>query len=82
MIRAAVDVEMSMSPYRTPPPAPRPPSQNDRGDDRVIAAVMAAVGAIPVVIAIVGGYAFGAEATIGLVLLVLGIAGLIRGDRA
>ena len=58
---------------RTPPP------DDDRGDDRVVAAVVAAVGAIPTVIALVGGYRFGAEATIGLLLLVLGVVGLIRG---
>jgi len=69
-----------MHPYRTPPPPKLPPPDDRRGDDRLLAAVIAAIGAIPVATAVITGEAFGAEATVGLLLVVLGVIGLIRAE--
>ncbi len=38
---------------------------------------LAAIGAIPVVIAVAQGVPFGAEATIGLMMSIVGIGGLV-----
>jgi hypothetical protein len=55
----------------------RHPAQRHVPDDGTVIAVLAAViGAIRVVIALVQHESFGAEATIGLGLLVLGIIGV------
>jgi hypothetical protein len=66
-------------PYRQPPAdreAPSAPSE-----EWIVHAILCAVGAIPVVIAVLGG-GFGVEATVGLVMAVAGVAGLVASARA
>lgn len=45
-------------------------------EERVLYAVLCAVGAIPVAIALLLGGGFGAEATVGLLMALAGLAGL------
>jgi hypothetical protein len=65
-----------MGPYRTP--SPPPPPEVDRGDDRMIYGVLLAIGLIRVVLAIVEGEAFHAEATLAGLLAAAGLIGLLR----
>jgi hypothetical protein len=51
-------------------------------EDRIVCAVVAAVGAIPVVAAIVTGDSFGVAPTIGLGTLALGVIGLVTPGRS
>jgi hypothetical protein len=65
-------------PYRQLPTdreAPSAPSE-----ERVLYAILCAVGGIPVAIALLGG-GFGVEATLGLGMAVAGLAGLIAPIR-
>jgi hypothetical protein len=68
-----------MHPYRTPPPEEPTSRRVEVRDDRLLAAVLLATGAIPVAIATATGGHFGAAATIGLFLVIFGVVGLIRG---
>ena len=65
-----------MGPYRTPSPPPAAPESPS--DDRMLAGVIAATGAIPVALAVAEHAVFGAQASIGLALLVLGVVGMVR----
>lgn len=68
-----------MHPYRQLPadceagPAP--------SEERILHAILCAVGAIPVVIAVLRGGGFGVEATVGLVMALAGLAGLVASTR-
>ena len=57
---------------REAPPAP--------SEERILHAVLCAVGAIPVAIALLGG-GFGVEATVGLAMALAGLAGLVGSTR-
>ncbi|MEP6865225.1 MAG: hypothetical protein ABJE66_31695 [Deltaproteobacteria bacterium] len=46
-------------------------------EQAIVYAVIAAIGSIPVLVVLARGSAFDAEATVGLVMLVLAIAGLL-----
>ncbi len=70
-----------MGPYRTPSPPPEPADEPDRGDDRMIYAVLLVVGLIRVLLAVGEGEAFHAEATIAGLLAAAGMLGLIRTRR-
>jgi hypothetical protein len=70
-----------MTPYRVPPPSTPAPSAEDRGDDRLVASVAIAVGAIPVAVAILGSHGFHGEATLGLIVVVLGLFGVSGARR-
>jgi hypothetical protein len=66
-------------PYRELPTdheAPSAPSE-----ERVLYAILCAVGAIPVAIAVLRGGGFGVEATIGLGMALAGLAGLVGSAR-
>lgn len=65
-----------MHPYRDPWSPPPPPAE--ASDERAIAAVMTATGAVPVAGALMAHAAFGGGVTIGLGMLVLGVIGLVR----
>jgi hypothetical protein len=68
-----------MHPYRDPPPRPRPPPPSDGPhDDRVVAAVIAAVGLVRVIPALLAQRPFVAEPSIALLAVVLGVVGLVR----
>jgi hypothetical protein len=62
-----------MSPYRHPPEPRAAPSSSTKGDDVVLGAMLLAVGGLRVILAIVGGEAWGAEASIAAILLLLGV---------
>jgi hypothetical protein len=65
-------------PYRQlPTDREAPPALSE---ERILYAVLCAVGAIPVVIALVGD-GFGVEATIGLAMALAGLAGLAASRR-
>jgi hypothetical protein len=70
-----------MHPYRDPgriaPPA-RAPAPATETDDRTIAIVLIAIGALRVAIAVAGREAFGVEATIAVLMMVLGLGSLVR----
>jgi hypothetical protein len=63
-------------PYRDPSPPAPPPAE--ASDERAIAAVMTATGAVPVAGALAAHASFSGGVTIGLGLLVLGVIGLVR----
>jgi hypothetical protein len=66
-------------PYRELPTdreAPSPPSE-----ERILHAILCAVGAIPVAVALLGGGGFGVEATVGLLMTLAGLAGLVASPR-
>jgi len=65
-----------MGPYRTPSPPPH--GEPDRGDDRMLYAVLLALGLVRVLLALVGGEPFHAEATIAGLVAAAGLVGLIR----
>lgn len=64
-----------MHPYRTSPPTVEPEPESDH-DELVIYALLVAIGAIPVIIALVLGAALGTEATLGATMIGLGAAGV------
>jgi hypothetical protein len=67
-----------VNPYRTAcPPTTTEREPTSRGDDGIVAGVLAAVGALRVAIAVAGGERFGAEATAAALMLVIGLVGLV-----
>ena len=72
-----------MHPYRDPPPGERhgPPGLGAR-EELALYTLMAGVGAIPVITAIAHGATLGGTATIGLVMLAVGLAGLLGAWRS
>lgn len=70
-----------MHPYRPLHVADEAPAAAPCDDDRSLAVVMIALGAIRVVPAIVFGETFGAEATLAAVAVIGGVALLVRGRR-
>lgn len=52
-----------------------------RRDDRILYAVIAAIGLIPIVITLAHGRAFGAESTIGAGMFVLALIGFATSWR-
>ena len=74
---------MGGQPYRTPSPPRRDAPTSPPPREEVVAyALGVAVGVIPVAGAITHGERFGAAATVGLIVLVLGVAGLARAGLA
>jgi len=70
-----------MHPYREPPePEPREPAIEDR-EDRVLYGLLVMIGVIPVVLALASGGGFDVQATLGLVMAALGLAGLATSRR-
>ncbi len=63
-----------MHPYRQLPTDPE--ARSAPGEERVIYAVLCAVGAIPIAIALLRGGGLGVEATLGLLMALAGLAGL------
>jgi hypothetical protein len=65
-----------MHPYRD---APMPPTRRRHVDpeDLVLYGLLMFVGIIPVIIAVVDRSAFGFDATLGLMMLVVGIVGMV-----
>ena len=71
----------TVKPYRIPPdPAPRAPRKSSMtpSDDGVLAALMIVLGGVRVAIAIADNERFGAEPSIALIMLVLGLLLLIK----
>jgi hypothetical protein len=66
-------MEQPMHPYRD---APMRPASTIDPEGFVLYGMLMAIGAIPAVVAIVDGGAFGVDATLGLIMVVLGAAGL------
>ena len=65
-----------MNPYRkTPQPEPRKRVAENR-EEYVICGLLVAIGAIPVVFALASGSKFGAQATLGLMMVLWGAVGL------
>lgn len=56
-------------------------ASNPNREQTVLYALIAAIGTIPVIIALRSGGVFGSEATIGLLMLALAIAGLLAMAR-
>ena len=68
-----------MSPYRTPPAPDLGEERDDaRRDDRVLAFGLLLIGGIRVALALALHEVFGAESTIALVMVVVGIVLLLR----
>ena len=67
-----------MHPYRELPTDPEP--RSTPSEERVLYAILCAVGAIPIVVALLGGD-FGVEATLGLGMTLAGLAGLVASAR-
>jgi hypothetical protein len=71
--------DSAVHPYRQlPADCEAPPAPSE---ERILHAVLCAVGAIPVVIAVLRGGGFGVEATVGLVMAVAGLVGLVASVR-
>lgn len=68
----------AMHPYRELPTDPE--TRSAPSEERVLYAILCAVGAIPVAIALLRGE-FGVEATLGLVMTLAGLAGLVTSAR-
>ena len=65
-----------MHPYRdAPTPPPRRPNVDP--EDLVLYGLLLVVGIIPVVITIIEGSAFGFDATLGLMMVVVGLVGMV-----
>jgi hypothetical protein len=67
-------------PFRQLPTDPE--ARSAPSEERVLYAILCAVGAIPVAIALLRGGSFGVEATIGLLMALAGLAGLVAWPRA
>jgi hypothetical protein len=67
-----------MHPYRELPTAPE--TRSALSEERVLYAILCAVGAIPVPIALLRG-GFGVEASLGLLMVLTGLAGLVASPR-
>jgi hypothetical protein len=68
----------AVHPYRQLPTDPDRPSAPS--EERILYAILCVIGAIPVVIALLGG-GFGVEATVGLAMTLAGLTGLIASTR-
>jgi hypothetical protein len=68
-------------PYREPQATVNRPAAA-LGEELILYVALCAVGAIPVVIALVRGGAFGVEPTLGLAMIAAGLLGLLAGLRA
>ena len=66
-----------MHPYRQLPTDPE--ARSAPSEERILYAILCAVGAIPVAIALLRGGSFGVEATLGLGMALAGLAGLGHG---
>ena len=64
-----------MHPYRELPTCPTAPPQP--GEELVIYIALCMIGAIPIATALIGGGAFGVEATVGLGMALGGVGGMI-----
>ena len=65
-----------MHPYRDVPSHPtRQPAVDPEGF--ILYGILAAIGAIPVVVALVERAEFGSDATLGLIMLVVGLVGML-----
>lgn len=51
-------------------------------EERILYGALCVVGAIPIAIALLRGGSFGVEATIGLLMALAGLAGLVASTRA
>jgi hypothetical protein len=51
-------------------------------EERILHGALCAVGAIPIAIALLHGGGFGVEATLGLLMTLAGLAGLVASARA
>lgn len=68
-----------MHPYRDPPtPSLEEPQPNE---EVVLYGALVAIGGIPVVVAGLGGTAFGFDATLGSLMAIAGAVGLVRWRR-
>lgn len=63
-------------PYREQPPAAEAAEVEPAGDESAIYGVVAAVGAIPLALAVASGERFGVDATLGLLMVGAGVGGL------
>ncbi len=71
-----------MHPYRTAIPAPGPAcSPETPSDEAGLLVILVGVGLVRVVVGVATGEAFGAEPTVGLLLIAVGIGGWWRGRR-
>ncbi|HEX3474832.1 MAG TPA: hypothetical protein VHT91_07305 [Kofleriaceae bacterium] len=68
-----------MRPYREIPTDPQ--ARSAPSEERILYTALCAVGAIPVAIALLRGGGFGVEATIGLLMALAGLAGLVASAR-
>jgi hypothetical protein len=70
-----------VNPYRELPEPELPePVVADR-EDRVLYTLLVLIGTIPVALAVKGGGGFDVQATLGLVMAALGLAGLVTTRR-
>ncbi len=69
-----------MHPYRKLPTDRE--ASSAPSEERVLYAILCAVGAIPVAISLLRGGGFGVEATVGLGMTLAGVAGLVTPTRA
>ena len=67
-----------MHPYRELPTAPE--LRSAPSEEHVLYTILCAVGVIPVVVALLGD-GFGVEATVGLLMALVGLAGLLASAR-
>jgi hypothetical protein len=64
-----------MHPYREPPPAT--PEEAPPIEEVVLYGALLAIGGIPVIVALLGATAFGFDATLGALMCVAGLFGLL-----
>lgn len=67
-------MDRSTHPYRDPP-APAASAPVALREELILYCLLIAIGAIPVVLALVGGAAFGVDATLGLLMMFGGALG-------
>lgn len=66
-----------MNPYRRASPPEPDDDRSSSREDVIFYALLVIAGALPVIGVVADGARFGAEATIGLILLLLGAVGLL-----
>lgn len=68
-----------MHPYRQSPTDRE--ARSAPSEERILYAILCAVGGIPIAIALLRGGSFGVEATLGLGMVLAGLAGLVASVR-
>jgi hypothetical protein len=76
----SVAMERSTHPYRDLP-VPAAPAPAPLDEERLLYALLLAIGAIPVIVALVDHRTFGVDATLGLLMILAGTLGALAHSR-